>query len=154
MKDQELAEDLVQDCFVKLWEKKPMIKHPNALRSYLYVMVKNECLNFIKLKLKRQTREDNTTALNEISEPAVLDMIIIAETNHEVFQAISSLPPKMQRVFRMSYIEGKKNKEIAKELNLSIDTIKHHKSRALILLKQKLRPILLFILLIQSYWIV
>lgn len=138
---EEIAEDIVQDVFLSAWENN---ERHNGLppRSFLYVAVKNKCLNY----LKRQQINDayiDTTLLDikvlmldyyDSSEKSIIDK----EELQEVYRQIELLPDKCRQIFRMSYYEEKKNIEIAEELGISIRTVEHQLYLGLKTLRDKL----------------
>ncbi len=143
------AEDLIQEVFSKLWDKRPEFPNAAALKSWLYISVRNACLNHIKLK-ERQHERDRDYAylagetLPDIStfDPRLAETEIIAG----LYREIEELPAQCRRIFKMSYLEGKKNEEIAGELSISYNTVRTQKLRALKLiraglLKRNLLPV-------------
>ncbi|WP_342332653.1 RNA polymerase sigma-70 factor [Pedobacter sp. FW305-3-2-15-E-R2A2] len=141
VKCDEAARDIVQDTFVKLLEKNYLFQdNENAQKSYLYATVKNASLNY----LRREGVAGKYLEVNDFKEQdekLLLDALIYAELVGHLHKAVDSLPEVCQRVFKLSYIEEKSNQEIAEEVNLSINTVKTHKQRALKLLRQRLIPI-------------
>jgi len=136
--DEDVAEEIVQDTFIKLWERHKDFSHPSALKSFLFTTVRNASLNW----LRKQKRESLLVAqqifLANTSEQPVLNTMIAAETYTEVHTAINNLPPQCSRIFRMIFFEGKDYPQIAAELKLTISTIRNQKARALTLLRQQL----------------
>lgn len=145
------AEDIVEELFVKLWNKQLRFETEQHLKAYLYRSAKNACLDFIKLSERSGAR--NTVFADErgYSEEAYLNEIIRAEVIAEVFYAIESLSPQCSKIITMSYVDGKSNQEIADELNLSLQTVKNQKGRGLAQLKQKLPTDKFQLLLLLPY---
>lgn len=144
--DPEDAKDVVQDCFIKLWSVRDTINNPLSLKSYLYTMVRNACLHVIRdhkktirINTELQFNEDRITSeeLNEITH---------AEMIRQVHERIAELPARMQEVFRKFYLEGKKQDEIADELQISPITVRNQRLRALEFLRGKLIPVIIFFL--------
>ncbi|GAA3958556.1 RNA polymerase sigma-70 factor [Mucilaginibacter dorajii] len=131
------AQDIVQDVFVKFWQKENIPDTLNSLRAYLYVSVKNSCFNQLEknnVKFKHQQ-----TLLNaDIEEATVLNNIIQAEVLRQVFAAVDTLPEQCRKIIRMTFEDGKKAKEIACELGITISTVNNQKMRGLSLLKTRL----------------
>lgn len=138
------AEDIVQELFVTMWEKKVTFSSYLAFKTYLYKFVKNAALNY----LKHQNVEGRYAEyIKEISLEEELDE---NELNKEdeyrlLFQAIDELPSRCREIFLMS-LEGKKNKEIADLLQVSIDTVKTQKMRAMRRLKEQANLLFSFLL--------
>jgi RNA polymerase sigma-70 factor (ECF subfamily) len=134
------ARDIVQEAFIKYWQKRDaLVVSKIAVKNFLYSTVRNESLNCI-----RHTKVVDNYALltgdREPEERPVIDAIITAEVISEIHSAIQSLPVNYRQVSILGYLEGKKNQEIAEELDLSINTVKKQKQRALQLLRLKLVP--------------
>lgn len=148
LNDDELAKDVVQETFVSFWDKQAELQlDPATIGSFLYSSVKNACLN----KLRRQKLE--TGYLNkQDSDPAEdaigLNSMIRSEVIAELHKVITTLPKNCQAIFRMGYLEGLKNPQIAAELGISVNTVKTQKKRGLQLLKMRVNPDLLALVLI------
>lgn len=138
--DEDAVKDIVQDVFVNYWNKKDSLSiTENSVTSFLYSSVKNACLN----KLRRQKLEQGYLNLQESdpSEEAVaLNLMIRAEVISEINKVITTLPASCQTIFRMGYLEGLKNPEIAEQLGISINTVKTQKKRGVQLVKMRLNP--------------
>ncbi|MFC4219139.1 RNA polymerase sigma factor [Flagellimonas marina] len=136
-KQQELCEDILQNVFVHLWEKR---KEHNIthLKAYLHQAVKFQI--FKMLRNQRFTHED-LTRLN------IVDASLNASRKMEfdeleslVKNLVNNLSPRCREIFIMSRFEEKSNKQIAEELGLSIQSVKNQISKALKLLKEQISP--------------
>ncbi|WP_430815946.1 RNA polymerase sigma factor [Carboxylicivirga sp. RSCT41] len=130
------SEDLVQDIFVKIWNKSIEIKDNRKVKSFLYTTVRNRCLNHIR-NIKRQNMKFEEYVYNSESEVSIEEDIIREEFYSEIYKVINELPSQCQKIFKL-YLSGLKNPEIAEELGLSIETIKTQKKRARKQLKERL----------------
>ncbi|MNJ91433.1 ECF RNA polymerase sigma factor SigL [compost metagenome] len=140
LKDDDAAKDIVQEVFVTYWnmDERPA-HHTSSVNAFLYASVRNACLN----KLRRQKLEHGflNDQESDPSEDAVaLNSMIRSEVLAELHKVITTLPDNCQKIFRMGYLEGLKNPQIAAELGLSINTVKTQKKRGLQLLKVRLNP--------------
>ncbi|WP_293300404.1 RNA polymerase sigma factor [Pedobacter sp. UBA4863] len=128
VKDEKTAEDVVQDVFLKIWSKRMELGQVGNMASYLYISVKNSCLD--QLRKTRITDDINEV---EISDGALdpFHSVRIKELSKQLEEAKASLPLQCKVIFEMVYIEGKKYQEVADELGLSINTIKTQLKRAL-----------------------
>ncbi|WP_185716265.1 RNA polymerase sigma-70 factor [Larkinella knui] len=140
VRDQAQAQDLVQDAFITYWqERESVLQNRIAIKNYLYTTVRNASLNVIRHgKVVNAYVEQQGTA--EPEELSIMDAIISSEVIAEIHIAIAALPENYRQISVMSYLEGKKNQEIADELGLSINTVKKQKHRALELLRLRLSP--------------
>ncbi len=135
--EREAAEDLVQEAFVKLWERQDDFTSELSAKTFLYVTVRNACLNRIRHEEveKKYIKAHNS---EEVEEEKGLQQIIQAEVLGEIHNAIEALPQGCRQVLKLAYFEGLKNHEIAEQLGISVNTIKTQKARALQLLRLKL----------------
>ena len=143
--DQIAAEDIVQEAFIKLWEKREAYQDIPSLKTFLYVSVKNLCFNYIRDK--KQT-VDYTSPEVENQEAIFKDLLIEEETYRIIDDAVNALPPQSARIVKM-YLDGKQNKEISEILGISVNSVKTLKYNALnslkILLKDYFYLLLLFL---------
>ncbi|WEK18643.1 MAG: RNA polymerase sigma-70 factor [Candidatus Pedobacter colombiensis] len=129
------AEDIVANCFVKLWKRHEDFQTVNNIKAFLYISCRNACLDHLKqLKRKTTAQEEYFKQLEE-SEETILFQIIEAEFLQLLNAEIQLLPEKCGEIFKLIYFDGKKTDEIAAELDLSVKTIRNHKARAVALLK-------------------
>ena len=154
---EEDAENIVQDVFVELWENKEMLNMHMNLIAYLFTTIKNKCLNHLRHKLVVQEtasklQEEYTISLRmNLDSLEAFDNNLFSDQDIEKInsRALDTLSEKCRTIFIMSKIEGKKQKEIAQELNISINTIETQMGIAYKKLRIELKdyfPILLFIL--------
>ena len=148
LKDVDLAKEIVHDVFVKLWEKRDSIDPNKAVKSYLYASVNNKSLNYIRDNKKFIKSDDNFELLNNTDNTDASDNMIVIEIQEKIDETLSTLPEKCSLVFKMSRYEGKKYREIAEELNISIKTVESHMSKALKLLRKNLAEFITAILLL------
>lgn len=149
--DQQASEDVVQEVFISLWENAKNIEIKSSLKAYLYAMVRNKCLNY--LKSVKITDDLNVIDLNSI---LVLDedLDLISEEektilyNH-ILKIIDTFPESMQQVFKLKFIENYKYEEIADELGISVNTVKTQLKRAKMKISESL-VILVALLSIHS----
>ncbi|MGV8093238.1 MAG: RNA polymerase sigma-70 factor [Mangrovibacterium sp.] len=133
------AEEIVQDFFVKLWEKRSSLTFTDSMKSYFFTSVKNRCFNYLKhKKIEMEVLEK----LKSIAQQSLLfdpDVYVTSELQERITQAVNTLPRKCREVFIMSRFKGMKNDEIARELNLSKRTVETHISNAINSLRHDLR---------------
>jgi RNA polymerase sigma-70 factor (family 1) len=135
--DQAQANDLVQECFVKLWEKRNTIKTTQSIESLLFVMLRNKCLNYLRdQKLRDYEKDIESIKENELQYLYQLDFIGKEEKTLEeslieaIHASVEKLPEKRKLVFIKAKIEGKKNKDVAEELGISIKAVEKHLHQA------------------------
>jgi RNA polymerase sigma-70 factor (ECF subfamily) len=138
--NQDTAEDIVQDCFLKLWRQKLSLEDELSTQAYLYQMVRNACFNWLRHVKVEKKYADNGAAQPVGDNEHSLEWMIKAEVLGEIHKAIDALPPGCRDVLKLAYFESLKNEEIAQYLGVSINTVKTQKARALKLLRMKLPP--------------
>lgn len=141
-----VSEDIVQDVFYNLWEKRESHSDINSLKSYLYSSVKNKCLNHLqhnKVKEKYLNSEKKKQ-----SDEFFLNQILEEEVYQILRDAIKTLPEQTKDVYELSLL-GYSNPEIAERLDLSIDSVKSHKKRGKKFLKERLQNLVWLLALIS-----
>ncbi|MGQ1910590.1 RNA polymerase sigma-70 factor [Marinifilum sp. RC60d5] len=137
VQESDVAEDLVQEVFVKLWEKRETIENPTTIKAFLYVSVRNRALNhFRRNKLIKQYQQEEIQ--KKSSEYFFKNQLIEEETYRMLLQAVDELNGQTKNVCLMS-LHGVQNAQIAEELNLSTSTVKYHKNKALEILRTRLK---------------
>lgn len=142
---QSVAEETVQDTFLKLWENHRQIEIRENLSSYLYASVRNGCLNYLKhLLIERKYSAGRAQQLHKvshfihISQEDGSSILIAEEMEKSLRQALAELPPKCREIFILHRQEGMKYSEIAKKLGISQNTVQKQISIALEKLRAKL----------------
>ena len=134
----EAAEDIVQEIFVYLWEKQIKFDHELALRTYLYRSTQNRCFTYLRdRKIQRRHEKQITSNWQEEEEPTVINNLIQEEVYRQLLASIDHLPPQCRKICLLT-LEGKKPSEIAKQLDLAVDTVKKQKQIALKRLQDEL----------------
>lgn len=138
--DADMAQSLVQNVFVKLWEKRLGLGKIGNLASYLTTMVRNQCFDYLKeqkildsdLKLKNSGSYENSTE----------DAIFGNEFEECLIEALSKLPPRCRIAFELSRFDNMTNKEIAQEMKISVKGVEALIGRSLKSLRLELREFL------------
>ena len=131
--DKTFSEDLVQDAFLQVWQKRATISQIEKIDTLLYTIVRNNLINHYKKKLKEQAIiAELPTISNSASDPRPEHQIIDLVKRH-----LEALPPKSKEVFLMSRKQGLTYQEIANELSISTKTVEKHISKALRILKKR-----------------
>ncbi len=121
----ELAEEVVEDVFIKLWCNRTSIPEIKNLNVYLYIAVKNTSLNLLAQKARQLVSASfdflNIELENELDNPD--DLMITAEMMQRMHRTIDGLPPRCKMIFKLVREDGLKYKEVAEILNISVNTI-------------------------------
>lgn len=141
--DAETAEEVVQDMFFKMWEKREVLSVHTSLNAYLYKAVTNQALNYIRYQKMANQYKDYigfntaiTTVLN------AHEALVSSDLEGKIDSLIKSMPERRRMVFEMSRFEGLKYHEIAEKLNISIKTVEVQMSKALGFLRDRLKEYL------------
>ena len=135
------VEDLIQDVFVSLWEKRGDFENEKAIKAFLYTAVRNKCLNHLKHLAVLKKHEEKLIYELE-SDQFFSDQVIEEEAFNKLFQEINHLPKSAQKIMLLA-LKGLKNKEIAATLGVTENTVKTQKKIAYSKLKKKLSPTVL-----------
>lgn len=135
-----IAEEIVQEIFIKIWERREEIKLSGSFSAFLYTMARNRTLNYLRNASQRAAIRDelwkNVSLLQEDTEAEV----IFSEYREIVDDIIDHLPRKKRSIYIMSREEGKTNAEIADILGISPKTVKNHLWKTFETIKVQLRP--------------
>ena len=134
--DMDEAQDIVQERFFKLWEKRVELDITYSIKSYLYKMVYNACLNRIRHeKTKAKYKLHNAHFLDENPD---IQLDTSNEIQENVQRAIATLPDQCRHVFELNRFEELKYREIAEHLGISIKTVENQMGKALKILRGEL----------------
>lgn len=145
VQDRATAEEIASMAFVKTWKMHHKLDSYEAIRAYLYKIVRNDSLTEVK-KQERRSEMQNNYQPNLETPSTPFDDLVRIEVYAQLHEAMKDLSPGNRKVIYMHFIEGKTTNEIAKELNLSDSTIKTLKYRGLKALRKKLGDGLMAIL--------
>lgn len=121
------AEDVVQQTFVDVWDKRQTMDRILNLKAYLFQAVKNRSLSY-------SSKNDHLQAVDtlpDVEDESLDEQIHCAERDARLWNAIDGLPPERKRIFLLSKRDGLKYKEIAEELNISVKTVENQMGKAL-----------------------
>lgn len=145
---EEDAENITQDVFTDLWEKRESMNRIENMNAYLFRLVRNKCLDYLKHKVFEQRYTEKVQASFEIElnlKLQSLDRFDVSDISEEneleklVRQAIDSLPKKCRDIFLLSRMEGLKYREISERLGISVNTVECQMGIALKKLRVKLK---------------
>ena len=151
------GEDIVQELFLYCWENRTTISIHSSVKAYLFRAVYTRCLNLIRRR-KMITRHERQVGYEQkLREAAHFDPDhnpLIREwyidgLREGLDAAIESLPEKCREVFKLSYLDARRNKEISEQLNISVNTVEKHINHALKTLRMTLRNLKS---MFWSYW--
>lgn len=147
LKDMDIAEEVVQSMFLKLWEKRELLDVQTSVKAYLYKCVYNDSLNLLKHEHVKSKYQDFTVHTMNVHHEAASHKVELSELQKELRLAMEALPEQCRIIFQMSRFEELKYKEIAERLGISIKTVENQMGKALRILRLKLVDFLVLILL-------
>lgn len=153
--DEDEAEDIIQDVFFELWNRRDKVEFGENIKSFLYRSVYTKALNVIKHKTIVENYNAEEVLLQnsrlEFYQPDNTDVIRRIESlelRKEIYSAINSLPEKCREIFKLSYIYNHTNKEISEILGISLRTVEAHMYKALKFLRDKLKHLVPYLVII------
>ncbi|MDP2338507.1 MAG: RNA polymerase sigma-70 factor [Bacteroidota bacterium] len=153
LRDEKIAEEIVQDTFLKLWEIRETLNDQINIRNFLYTITKNNCLNFLRNQkismrhlenMKYMEMQFNYEALEKLG-----NYLHFEELKNKIDEAISNLPVEVIETFKLNRFEELSYKEIAERQIVSIKTVEARISKALRILRVELKDYLPLIYLIS-----
>jgi RNA polymerase sigma-70 factor (ECF subfamily) len=134
--EREDAEDITADVFVKLWKLRANLQTIKNIEAFLYITGRNACLDFLRHIQRRHLRQKELLqALLQEPEEGILEDDVKTLVLRTIHAEIEKLPRSCRTVFKMSYIEGMSNSEIAEALNINNQSVRNFKLRAVKLLR-------------------
>ena len=148
-----LTQEIVQDVFVKIWVNRCSLAKVDSFKAYLFVVARNHAFNCLKQIAREKSHKKEW--VNSVLHHAVNDVeeIDTIDTGKLIDEAVELLPSQQKKVYTLSRRNGIRHQEIARELNISHETVKKHMVLALRFLKNHLRSHLsLFILFLANFF--
>lgn len=133
-----MAEDLVEDAFINVWNKREQLDSECGLKNYLYKTVYHGCLRWLERRESGARSREVYLSLMETEEADCSEMIIKAETLRRLREAMERLPEQCRQVFLKLYVEGKSVQEVAVELRVTESTVYNQKARGVKLLRGRM----------------
>ena len=146
------AEDIVHDVFLKIWDKQVFKLPENEVKNILYASVRNACIDHLRHISLEQELVDKRALQLKLDELSYFEhsqeLFMRKDLMEHIMQKVSELPEGKQKIFRLSYIEGKKASEIAQELNISTRTVENQLYRTLLYLRKALSSSFIYLFIV------
>jgi RNA polymerase sigma-70 factor (ECF subfamily) len=127
-----LAEDVVQETFIKVWKNKGTYATAPELKGFLYTVTRNGCLNVLRSREREEQRYKMAAETPEEDEIAGLEHLAA------IYNLVAQMPAKMREVFLLSFEQGLSIEQIARKMHISVKTVRNQKYKSLRLLRLRL----------------
>lgn len=139
LKQKEDAEEIVQEVFVKIWESRNKIDAYSSFEAFLFTIAYNTTISLLRKRTNEAKYLDHLKSLQQsINSPDLIDEIQYNELNNRVKLLLNELTPRQQEIFQLSREDGLTHDEIAKKLDISVNTVKKHMANSLTFLKTQI----------------
>lgn len=156
LKDSFVAEEIIQDVFLKVWEKRAEVDIQKSFKSYLFRITVNKIFNELKHRVVKQRYEKHALKIDQTNVETPESFIQFQELNSKLEQLLSKLPEQQRNIFIMSRWKGLSNIEIADQLDISVRTVENHIYRAGKFVKLHLNdeyPLVILVILFGRLWV-
>lgn len=150
LKDEDEAEEMVQQVFFKLWERADNLSFNGPIAAYLYRAIHNECLNYLKHQKVRSNHQLYVAHSMKNQADHAQGKLMGKELEARYKKALEELPEQCRLIFQLSRFGDMKYREIADELDISVKTVENQMGKALKLLRQKLVEFLSVLFLLMN----
>jgi RNA polymerase sigma-70 factor (family 1) len=141
--DFNIAEDIAQEVFIELWRQREKFESYDQVKAFLYLSIKNRCLNIIKHQIVKVKYADEILGTENEADLFIIEEEVI----NNLTNAVESLPEQQKQVILLG-MQGLKNEEIAENMQISVNTVKFHKKAAYQSLRSKISDSLFALILL------
>lgn len=138
VKSDELAREVVQEVFIKIWENRAQIRKGYSFAGFLFTATRNHIFNLLKKASREAALKQEILAYAELADHKTENHLAFREYTRAADEAIEHLPPQRKRIFKMCRQEGKSYEEVALSLGISKSTVRDHMVKALKSIRQYL----------------
>lgn len=136
VKQKEDAEGIVQEVFIKIWETRNKIDIYSSFDSFIFTVAYNTTISLLRKRINEHKYLERLSSVQQIIEKdQIIDEIHFKEINNQLKVLIDQLTPRQKEIFHLSREEGMTHEEIAKKLNISVNTVKNHMTTTLAFIK-------------------
>lgn len=136
VKQKEDAEGIVQEVFIKIWETRNKIDIYSSFDSFIFTIAYNTTISLLRKRINEHKYLERLSSVQQIiDEDHIIDEIHFKEINNQIQVSINQLTPRQKEIFHLSREEGLTHEEIAKKLNISVNTVKNHMTTTLAFIK-------------------
>jgi len=139
IKQEQNAEEIVQEVFIKIWKARDKIDVYSSFESFIFTIAYNSTISMFRKKTKEKKYMEHLRSLQQVEKaPNLTDEIYFNELNDQVQTLLNELTPRQKEIFQLSREKGLSHEEIAKKLNITVNTVKKHMVNTLSFLKSHL----------------
>jgi len=136
VKQKEDAEGIVQEVFIKIWETRNKIDIFSSFDSFIFTIAYNSTINLLRKRVSEHKYQDRLKSVQQITEAdQIIDEIYFKEISTQLQLTLDKLTPRQKEIFQLSREDGLTHEEIAKKLNISVNTVKNHMVTTLAFIK-------------------
>lgn len=136
VKQKEDAEGIVQEVFIKIWETRNKIDIYSSFDSFIFTIAYNTTINLLRKRVNEHKYQDRLKSVKQITEAdQIIDDIYFKEINTQLQLLLDKLTPRQKEIFQLSREVGLTYEEIAKKLDISVNTVKNHMVTTLAFIK-------------------
>ncbi|MDO8998433.1 MAG: RNA polymerase sigma-70 factor [Bacteroidota bacterium] len=140
--DKDSAKDIVQNVFLKLWDKRNEINIGTSIEGYLYKSTSNASINYLETNKRHLSYVKEIKFTASASEETASKNITLKELESLIEQSLLTLPPKCRAIFILNRYDGMRYKQIAEHLDISVNTVENQMVKALSIMREELKPYL------------
>lgn len=145
LEDKDQAEEIVQEVFCKIWDKRKSISFTSSFKSYIFTSVRNTCYNVHEHMKVRHQHQDYVKKTTSEADTGIMEEVDLED---KIDKAVQMLPEQCRKVFVMNRFEGLKYKEIAGQLGISPKTVENQMGKALKIMREQLKDYLTILILV------
>ena len=138
LKSEELAEEVLQELFIRIWEGRETLNPEKSFPAYIFRIARNMVIDIYRKAARESRIRQQLLRTAEEFDSSAQELIIDKENHSGLYDAIALLPPQRRKVFTLCRIEGKSYKEAGEELGISASTVNDHLLKANKFLKEQL----------------
>jgi len=139
IKQEQDAEEIVHEVFIKIWEARDKIDVYSSFESFIFTIAYNSTISMFRKRTKEKKYMEHLRSLQQVEKaPDLTDEIHFNELNDQVQTLLNELTPRQKEIFQLSREKGLSHEEIAKKLNITVNTVKKHMVNTLAFLKSHL----------------
>ncbi|MEQ8685571.1 MAG: RNA polymerase sigma-70 factor [Imperialibacter sp.] len=146
-RNKEVSEDLVQNLFLKLWDKRDLL-HIKQIEAYLHSSIRNSAIDYIHSQLVRNKYLDYLKVSPPVNENNTDRMMAVSDLSNLIEEGLTQLPEKSRSIFRMNRLDHSPVEEIAQKLKISEKAVQYHLTKSLKVMRLYLKSIIFSLLLI------